>query len=499
MKITKLATVPLPKSFDLDDRPVRIDGNWSLTGTPDELTASVWRQYLPIGEGGAHPISLTLDPSMDAEAYRLSVDENGMTVVAGSQAGLRDAAFTCYQTMNGHFMPRGTISDCPDMTGIRGYHLNLNSLRHTDMPMLLQMLRWMAESKLNTVMTEYAERFPLHGVKDGNIGLSVDDVLLLNKTARSLGMDVIPHIQTFGHLDYLLSRPEYESIREVKNVPQQVCPLNPDSLTFAKSVIDEYIDLHPGCRYIHIGGDETRQLGACPDCHDFVEKYGVGRLYAEYMNKLIDYVASKGLTPMIYDDMVCAHPEALDLLDRRAVLVYWDYWATSPKTPHLLARYGHVYLCDKRWRDGTWTPELLDTEREVLDFFVGDGNAVDDMVATLGPDYMARYGAYLGDEVPKRFKAFPYYEYYMDQGFKVVGMPAAVGNTDNYLGLPNLPRFTSNIRICSQRAVESGALGVISSMWFRFPTPYYAIGICTTGEYTWGLPAWAPDYALGWK
>lgn len=495
-----LHTSPLPKKIELDGPGFLIDESWDLTGAPDRVTDSVWHRYFPLSGSGARHIVLTVDTAMEKEAYRADLSTERIDVKAGGPEGLRDAAFTLYQLMGRYdALQCGTISDEPFVKNIRGYHFNLTSFRNTDMPMMLQMLRWMAEAKLNTVMIEYDNRFPYAAIagKPSRSRLSAEDVLLLNRTANELGLAVIPHLQTFGHLSTLLSDPRCESIREVKESPAQVCPLNPDSIVFVRNAIDEFTALHPGARYLHIGGDETRQLGKCPKCAAFVEKYGVGRLYAEYMNQVIDYTASKGLIPMVYDDMVCAHPEALDLLDRRAVLVNWDYWAVTPKTPHILARYGHVYLCDKRWMDGTWTSELEDVEKSVLHHFVTEANAQEDLIATLGPDYMARYGAYLGDEIPKRFRAFPYLEYYQDKGFKVVGMPTAMGNHDNYLGLPNQTRFMANIRVCAERVVQAGALGVISSNWFTFPAPFYPLGIVTTGSYTWGLPDYMPDYP-GW-
>jgi hypothetical protein len=251
--------------------------------------------------------------------------------------------------------------------------------------------------------------------------------------------------------------------------------------------------LHPNSKYINIGGDETRKLGKCPKCAAYVKEHGIGALYSQLMNKVIDYVCSKGVTPMIYDDMLCAHPDAVDLLDKRAIIVYWDYWATAPEVPHLIARYGSspVYTYDKRWEDGTWTDELEDVTRRVIEVF-GEGG-VDDVEKSLGEDFMRIYGKYLGNNFPKYFKAFPYLEFFMDKGFKVITMPTGMGNTDNYLGMPNQARYTANIRVCCERTAEAGAMGMISSMWYPYPIPMYPIGISTAAHYSWGLPDYAPS------
>ena len=85
----------------------------------------------------------------------------------------------------------------------------------------------------------------------------------------------------------------------------------------------------------------------------------------------------------------------------------------------------------------------------------------------------------------------------MDRGFRVVTMPTGMGNTDNYLGMPNQARYTANIRICCERTAEAGAMGMISSMWYPYPAPMYSIGISTAAQYSWGLPDYAaslPDW-----
>ncbi len=310
-------------------------------------------------------------------------------------------------------------------------------------------------------------------------------------------MEVIPSMQTFGHLNYILKNSSCEPVREAKVSLDQLCPLNEQSLILAKALVDEMLELHPNSKRLLIGGDETRDLGKCPDCAEYVRKHGVGRLYSQFVNKVIDHVCSKGVTPLIYDDMLCAHPEAVDELDRRATIVYWDYWATAPEVPHLIARYGSspVYTYDKRWENGEWTDELEDVTRRVLEAF-GDGG-VENVEKSLGEDFMKVYGKYLGRNFPKYFKAFPYLEYFMDRGFKVITMPTALGNTDNYLGMPNQARFTVNIRVCCERTAEAGAEGVIASAWYPYKAPMYALGICTAAYYSWGMPEHAaslPDW-----
>ena len=315
---------------------------------------------------------------------------------------------------------------------------------------------------------------------------------MLLDAAKAEGITVIPLIQTYGHLNFLLRQSKLAYLREEDHLPDQLCPLHPDALQFSKNLIDMYVDAHPGIRYLHIGGDETRQLGKCPKCAEYVKEYGKGGLYTYYVNQLIDYVCAKGITPLVYDDMICAHPEAVKDLDRRATIVYWDYWTTSDPSPLLVARGGHDWAIvrDKASWDDNDFAELPDLQREIFKVF---GKPADLANGGLKKEYLDLYRPYLGDQFPKYVKAFPYIEYYKDQGFNVIAMPTSLGNTDNYLGAPNQARFTANVRTFAERTVESGITGMITSAWFPFPETAYPFGIALAGMYSWGMP----DYQEG--
>lgn len=439
---------------------------------------------------GAKPLYWIEDASYGKEAYRMEIAADAITVRTGGVQGARYAVYMLMQAAVHSMIPVGVIEDYPTMD-FRGFLLNMRGpLRYSSVETLCSYIRSCGFAKINTLLIEYDTRFD-HGMYQplNPWVLSEEELDKLRACAEEEGIEIIPLIQSCGHLSFLLSQPELEYLREEADAFDQLCPLNPDSLTFVKKLIDMYVDRHPNIRYLHIGGDETRQLGHCPACAEFVKKHGKGGLYAWYMNQVIDYVCSKGVTPLIYDDMVCAHPEAIKDLDRRAVLVYWDYWTTGDPSPLLVARGGYDWAVvrDQSW-DDTDFAGLPDVQREIFKVF---GKSCNMAGGDLDPAYLERYRPYLGDQFPRYVKAFPYLEYYQDQGFKVIAMPTALGNTDNYLGAPNQARFTANICAFAKRAREVNAMGMITSAWFRFPEAAYPFGITLAGLYSWGLPEYA--------
>jgi hypothetical protein len=206
----------------------------------------------------------------------------------------------------------------------------------------------------------------------------------------------------------------------------------------------------------------------------------------DYMNSLCEYVLSRGLTPIIWDDMLCAHPEALDMLDKRTVIMYWDYWTVGNPSPYFIARYDRngkpVQVADERWKD-LWKDELSDLEASVMKTFIRPVN----LKESLSKKFMDLYGGYFGDEFPKRVKAYPYIEFYMDKGFQVIGAPTCLGNGDDFHTLPNYWRFIPNIKTAAERCAVAGTLGMITTAWYNYHPLMFHLGIGATAQFSWGV------------
>ena len=480
----KLYTMPEPKFKELSETET-VDIFDYFIVAPEE-----WRQageYLAERTRlkGKKPILISKDEGYGAEAYRIEIAQDGIKIKTGGENGMRYAVYTLLQASYDG-LPTGVIEDYPVME-MRAYQLNFRgALRHASIETICDYIKNCARAKLNTVLIEYDTRFD-HGEYQPNnpFVLSKDEMNMLLETARLEGITVIPLIQTFGHLEFLLSQEKMKYLREEDHKPKQLCPLNPEALSFSKELIDMYVDAHPGIKYLHIGCDETSQLGKCPKCKEYVEKHGKGGLFAYFVNSLIDHVCKKGITPLIYDDMICANPEAMEELDRRAVLVYWDYWTGSDPTPLVVARGGwnEALVYDRSSWDKDAMEELSELQRKIL-----SSCKPLDLEKDLKEGYLERYRDYLGDGFPKYFKAFPYIEYYKDQGFKVLTMPTSLGTGDSHLSAPDMNHFASNIHAFAKRTAQSGLQGMITSAWFPFPEAVYPFGIALAGMYSWGLP-----------
>lgn len=425
------------------------------------------------------------DRLLKEEEYSLRISPEEIRIGAGGERGFFYCLQTLLQIKDGNLVPAVEVDDGPSLQ-VRGLHICFDNLRQMGFEEAVGIIKTMAKFKLNTALIEYGDRFPFkkHPLVSTSASLSLSEVKKIHALAKENYIEIIPLLQSLGHLDYVLETEEFAYLNEGgKEGGRQICPSNPDSLGVFTGLAEEIIDVCPESRYFHIGADEARYLGVCPRCRKRMEKVGKGGLFVEHVNKVCRWVEKRGFTPILWDDMPCTYPEMLDVLDKKAVIMYWDYWTTGEKTPLLLARSedrGIVH--DKRWQE-EWKEELNETEMETLRNF---GRSLD-LEKDLEAGYLKRFRPYLGAEFPKYIKSFPFIKFYRDKGFKVIGAPIAEDLFANCrYGLPNYHRTADNIREFARRCISDGALGIVSTDWINFPVETLYPGILATAQFSWG-------------
>lgn len=86
---------------------------------------------------------------------------------------------------------------------------------------------------------EYEDMFPYNGIlknisaRNAYTEEQIKDIL---KLARSYQLEVIPLIQTFGHVEFALKHEEWAKLREVPGSPQALCPSKNSSMNFIREM-----------------------------------------------------------------------------------------------------------------------------------------------------------------------------------------------------------------------------------------------------------------------
>ncbi len=226
-------------------------------------------------------------------------------------------------------------------------------------------LRKMALQGLNLAMMYTEDTYevpeqPWFGYKRGRYSMA--ELKELDDYAYLLGIEMIPCIQTLGHLDRVMHWEPYFPVRENNAIIQ------PD-LEETYEVLEQLI--RSACapyrsKRIHLGMDEAWGLGLgghLNRCGYENPNFIMGR----HLKRVLDICDKYGLKAMMWSDMYfqcdALHyhseqdptPEAIAAVDKRATLVYWDYYQNEEREYDDAIRKHNLFGAETVFAGGIWT------------------------------------------------------------------------------------------------------------------------------------------------
>ena len=162
-----------------------------------------------------------------------------------------------------------------------------------------------------------------------------EELCAIDDYANDYGIEVIPCLECYGHMENYLMWREAAPIKDTARVL-----LAREEATF--EFLDELIGSVSSCfrsRRIHIGMDEAWDMGRGKfmDKHGYVPAF---EIFSEYVERLVTITEKYGLRPMMWSDMYfriahpnrkyCAEetvipPEISERIPESVELVYWHY------------------------------------------------------------------------------------------------------------------------------------------------------------------------------
>ncbi len=182
---------------------------------------------------------------------------------------------------------------------IRALHLDLKGLPPT-FGRLLELLRSIAAAGYNAVLVEWEDCFPwtVDARFRSPTAFSREQVAEFLAAAARLKLEVIPLVQTLGHMETFLSAPEFARLREVPENNDALNPLAEGAGDLVVSLIKDVLAAMPGIRHFHLGGDEAWSFGMNPQTKAFIDNHGGGAagkaaLYLHHVEPLLDLLAAQ--------------------------------------------------------------------------------------------------------------------------------------------------------------------------------------------------------------
>lgn len=300
-------------------REIAADFPGRFTDGPEGLPVSFVR--LPIG-----PERSRIEPRRDGVTISYTTRPCALRALATVMGGIESSEPPAPGYVKALFPSRGVMVD----TSRNGVP-RLETLR--------ELVRRFALMGLNRLMlycedTVAVAGEPFVGYFRG--GYSCAELRELDEYAELFGLEVVPCIQTLGHMEQVLQWPAYRSLRDT---PEVLLVDEPATYAFIEKLI-EAATAPFRSRRIHIGLDEAHGVGSGA----YRQRHGPTRPFdvlSSHLQQVTAICERRGLEPMIWSDMFFRlGSQSNNYYDRGSVvppgvaeqipagvdLVYWDYY-----------------------------------------------------------------------------------------------------------------------------------------------------------------------------
>jgi hypothetical protein len=273
------------------------------------------------------------------ESYRLEVSPENITIKGNDTAGLFYGIQTLRQLikLNGLAIPCMKIEDSP-FFAYRGFYHDISRGKVPTLDTLKEIADKAAFYKLNQIQLYVEHTFAFEGFSEvwsETDPLTAEEILLFDEYCHKQQIELVPSLSTFGHLYHLLSSHSFQHLSELENSTEKpfswvdrmmhhtLDVSNPESIKVVEEMLRQFIPLFSSDKF-NICGDETFDLGEGKN-KALAEKVGKGRLYVDFLNKIISVVKKYNKQVMFWGDIILKYPELMDGLPGDIICLNWDY------------------------------------------------------------------------------------------------------------------------------------------------------------------------------
>lgn len=274
-----------------------------------------------------------------SEAYELTVTKEKFLISACSNRGFLYGVATLIQLSktSGGEIGCVDIFDEPSYSN-RGYMLDVSRGRVPTMDSLKDMVDRLSLYKINQLQLYMENCLRLDGFAEiwsQTDPFNPEEILELDHCCSIRGIELVPCIATFGHLYDLLRSVSFGKYKEVNTTEGEtftwynrmryhtINVSDPESFTLITGILDQYMPLFRSNK-INICCDETYDLGKGKSAN-LTKEMAIGEMYLSYVNKLVQYLQSKGKEVMIRGDILQNHHEQISKLNPEVTCLNWYY------------------------------------------------------------------------------------------------------------------------------------------------------------------------------
>ncbi len=240
------------------------------------------------------------------QAYQLTAEADQLVIRAKGEAGLFYGTQTLLQVIKkgttGTYIPGMEITDWPDIPE-RAWHYDTK--HHQDKRSYVEsFIRDMSRYKVNMLLWEWEDKFeyPSHPEIGAPGAFTMEEMQEITRYAKKYHVQLVPLVQGLGHVSYILKWPQHSHLREIAASNWEFCPHKDGSYELLGDLWQDAIKATPGSEYIHIGTDESYELGMGVECgcQAELEESSKHAMMTKFITRCVKPLMKEGRTAMAW-------------------------------------------------------------------------------------------------------------------------------------------------------------------------------------------------------
>ena len=331
-----MEVIPQPQKQEKYDKIIIFDEEYAYLPISKEYecVTKYMEEFLACSETAKKKIVFEVDESLKKEEYILDVDDD-IKIISSSAEGAFRAVSTLKQLARQGKCEKQKIQDFP-MIKERGIMLDISRGKVPYTESILKLIDMMADLKYNqlqlyleNIVFEY-DHFPEYW--QDMMPITKQELKEIQDYCKEKFIELVPNQNGFGHMGEWLKKEELKPLGITRDDGENTTTLNPLKKESLELVDTIYSDLLPyfDSEFLNVGMDEPFELGQ-GETREACEKDGKGRVYLDYLNKIIEMSNKKyNKVPMFWDDIVFDHPELIKEINPNSIVLDWGYEEEFP-------------------------------------------------------------------------------------------------------------------------------------------------------------------------
>ena len=284
-------------------------------------------------------INLIKINGMEDEEYKLIINNDSIEIIATFDSGIFYGIQTLKQILkqSSNLIGSLEIEDKPYFKN-RGFFHDTTRGKVPTLETLKRLVDKAAFYKINQIQLYIEHTFAFKGMSEVWIDkdpLTSEEILILDMYCKKRNVELIPALSTFGHLYELLRTKSFCNLCEMDGMEDDEYSFyermahhtldvsNEESLKLVENMLEQFIPLFTSKKF-NICGDETFDLGKGKS-KEKADEIGEGKLYVDFLNKVVSIVKKYDKTVMFWGDVILRHTDLLNEVPEDLICLNWDY------------------------------------------------------------------------------------------------------------------------------------------------------------------------------